>query len=72
VELLAPVRDEALRAELLDTLERCMADDSNAWTLAADGAWTRREQPPSAPRNAHQELMARHAARAVEASTSAA
>ena len=42
VELLAPVRDEALRGELLDTLERCMADDTNAWVLAADGAWARR------------------------------
>jgi polyphosphate kinase len=72
VELLAPVRDEALRAELLDTLERCMADDSNAWTLASDGDWTRREPSPDAPRNAQEELMARHAVRAVEASTSAA
>src|SRR5918995_1652083 len=53
VELLAPVRDEALRAELLDTLERCMADDTNAWTLAPDGAWTRRTAtrppPPAEP-----------------------
>ena len=35
VELLAPVRDEALRSELLDALERGMADNTNAWTLAA-------------------------------------
>ena len=42
VELLAPVRDEALRGELLDALERCMADNTNAWVLAADGAWARR------------------------------
>jgi polyphosphate kinase len=66
VELLAPVRDELLRAELLDALERCMADDTNAWTLAADGSWERRE-PSSEPRNAQRELMAHHAARAVEA-----
>src|SRR4029077_3268539 len=33
VELLAPVRDGALRAELLDTLDRCMADDTHAWEL---------------------------------------
>jgi polyphosphate kinase len=71
VELLAPVRDEALRAELLDTLERCMADDSNAWTLAADGAWGRRAPSPSDPRNAQVELMSRHAARAVEAAAGA-
>ena len=34
VELLAPVRDEALRDDLLDTLERCFADNTNAWELA--------------------------------------
>jgi polyphosphate kinase len=71
VELLAPVRDEALRAELLDTLERCMADDTNAWTLAADGAWGRRAPSPSDPRNAQVELMSRHAARAVQAAAGA-
>jgi polyphosphate kinase len=67
VELLAPVRDEGLRGELLDTLEREMADDTNAWTLAADGEWARREPSPTEPRNAQLELMARHAARAAEA-----
>ena len=30
VELLAPVNDAALREELLDTLDRCMADDTNS------------------------------------------
>jgi polyphosphate kinase len=68
VELIAPVRDESLRAELLDALERCMADDTNAWTLAEDGTWARREPSPEW-RSAQEELMARHAARAVEAST---
>jgi polyphosphate kinase len=71
VELVAPVRDEALRGELLDALERCMADDTNAWTLAEDGSWARREPSPE-PRSAQEELMARHAARAVEASTGGA
>ena len=67
VELLAPVRDESLRAELLDTLERCMADNTNSWKLDADGKWTRRTPDGGEPRNAQQELMARHAARAAEA-----
>ena len=67
VELLAPVRDESLRAELLDTLERCMADNTNSWKLDADGNWTRRTPDGGEPRNAQQELMARHAARAAEA-----
>jgi polyphosphate kinase len=62
------VRDEALRSELNDALERGMADNTNAWTLGEDGAWTRREPSSSEPRNAHRELMARHVARADEAS----
>jgi polyphosphate kinase len=67
VELLAPVRDDGLRGELLDTLERCMADNTNTWVLYADGSWTRSSPSGSEPRNAQDELMARHAARAVEA-----
>ena len=38
VELLAPVEDPELQAELDDTLERCLADDTFAWTLGPDGA----------------------------------
>jgi polyphosphate kinase len=68
VELLAPVRDAALRAELTDTLDRSMADDTNAWELGEDGTWTRRTPvDEAAPRNLHRELMERHAARALEA-----
>ncbi len=67
VELLAPVRDELLQAELLDTLERCMADNTNAWVLAEDGAWARRSPGPDEPRNAQDELLAQHAVRAAEA-----
>jgi polyphosphate kinase len=68
VELLAPVQDPTLRAELLDTLDRCMADDTNAWELGEDGGWTRRTPADEdAPRNAQRELMERHAARSAEA-----
>ena len=42
VELLVPIEKPELQAELNDTLDRCFADDTNAWTLAADGVWTRR------------------------------
>jgi polyphosphate kinase len=65
VELVAPVDDPALRDELLDTLERCLADDTNAWELGEDGAWSRRT-PGADPRNAHRELMLRHGARAAD------
>ncbi|CAA9472623.1 MAG: Polyphosphate kinase [uncultured Solirubrobacteraceae bacterium] len=70
VELLTPIRDEALRADLLDTLERCFADDANAWELAEDGSWSRREPGPE-PRSVQHELMSAHSARAVEAARSA-
>ena len=43
-------RTRALRDDLLDTLERCFADDTNAWELDADGEWTRRARRPSPSR----------------------
>jgi polyphosphate kinase len=66
VELLTPVLDEALRADLLDTLDRCFADDSNSWELGDDGRWTRRSAAGE-PRSVQDELMLGHAARAAEA-----
>jgi len=65
VELVAPVEDAAIKAELLDVLERCLADNANSWELDSEGAWSRR-RPDGEPRNAQEELMARHSARAAE------
>ncbi|WP_372788534.1 polyphosphate kinase 1 [Paraconexibacter sp.] len=65
VELVAPVDDEVLRDDLVDTLDRCFADDANSWDLAADGTWTRRE-PGAEPRSVQRELMLGHQARAAE------
>ncbi len=56
VELLAPVEDPALRSELEDTLERCLADDTFAWELETDGSWSRRR---GRTRSVHRELMER-------------
>src|ERR687898_1503440 len=42
VELLTPVEDARLRAELADVLDRAFADNTNSWTLDASGRWTRR------------------------------
>jgi polyphosphate kinase len=56
VELLVPVEDPELQLELEDTLERCFADDTNAWTLDSEGAWTRRT---GRTRSVHRELMER-------------
>jgi polyphosphate kinase len=70
VELLAPVEGQKLKAELLDVLERSLADDMFAWELRPDGTWERRAPGPE-PRSVHRELMIRHAGRAAEATTGA-
>jgi polyphosphate kinase len=65
VELVVPVDDADVRAELLDTLERCFADTENAWELTGDGSWSHRRVPPGGQaRDVHAELMAAHLARA--------
>ncbi len=56
VELLVPIDAPELQAEIEDTLERCFADDTNAWTLDAQGRWQRR---PGRHRSVHRELMQR-------------
>jgi polyphosphate kinase len=68
VELLSPVEDPRLRGELLDVLDRSLADNTNAWELGEDGRWTRRSPDGAEPRNAQSELIARHVARASESS----
>jgi polyphosphate kinase len=64
VELLAPVTKSDLRAELEDTLERCLADDTFAWTLDNEGTWTRRT---GGTRCVHRELMERAVAQSAPA-----
>ncbi len=66
VELVAPVEDEGLKAEMLDVLERCFADNTNAWELGEDGCWTREVAPEGSRRSVQGELRERHAARAAE------
>jgi polyphosphate kinase len=67
VELLAPVEDPVLKEDLLDTLERSLCDDTNAWELQSDRSWVRRTPDESEPRSVQRELMVGHAARAAEA-----
>jgi polyphosphate kinase len=66
VELVAPIEDASLRAELLDVLEHCFAENANAWELDSDGVWTRLVAPPGERRSVQEELRARHSARAAE------
>ncbi len=61
VELLVPVERPELQAELEDTLERCFADDTNAWLLDSDGVW---ERLTGGTRSVHRELMERTIAQA--------
>jgi polyphosphate kinase len=61
VELLAPVEEKPLRAELEDTIERYLADDTFGWELGPDNAWTRRN---GGTRSLHSELMERTLERA--------
>jgi len=63
VELVSPVEDPRIREQLLDILERCLADNTNAWVLNEDGTW-RRRRPAGDSRNVQRELMELHEARA--------
>ena len=65
VELVVPVEDTGLKADLLDVLERSLADNASAWDLASDGTWSRRRSDGEA-RSVQEELMTRHSARAAE------
>jgi polyphosphate kinase len=66
VELVTPVEDAALRVELLDVLERCFADNANAWELDSEGEWTRLTPANGQRRSVQEEMRERHAARAAE------
>ena len=65
VELIAPVTDDVLRAELLDTVDRSLATLQWAWDLQSDGSWLARE-PGDPLRSVQRELMLQHATRASE------
>jgi polyphosphate kinase len=51
-----PVEDPALQERLREVLEVNLADDTNAWTLGADGCWNRAEDTAavSAQRRLHE------------------
>ncbi|MFN8203584.1 MAG: polyphosphate kinase 1, partial [Solirubrobacteraceae bacterium] len=58
VELLVPIDEPALRAEVIDDIERCLADDSFGWELGSGGLWRRRD---GNTRSVHRELIERAA-----------
>jgi polyphosphate kinase len=65
VEVMTPIVDERMATEILDIVERCFADDVNAWEMDSDGTWSRRPRGPD-PVDVHADLMRMYAARASE------
>jgi polyphosphate kinase len=57
------VEDDRIRGQLLDVLDRCLADNTNAWVLGQEGSWLRR-RPNGEPRNVQRELIEIHETRA--------
>jgi polyphosphate kinase len=58
VEMAAPIESPALRAQLMDTLERAFADNQRSWELQPDGEWRRRSPAADEPaRDMQLELM---------------
>jgi polyphosphate kinase len=68
VELAVPIESEALRGELLDTLDRAFADNQSSWDLDGAGVWHRRsanaDHTHSQPRSLQLELAELYGARA--------
>jgi polyphosphate kinase len=63
VELDVPVSDEKVRAQLVDVLDRSLADNTHCWGLGSDGVW-RRRRPDGERRDVQAELIELHAERA--------
>jgi polyphosphate kinase len=66
VELVVPLDQDDVRAEVLDVVALCLADTRNAWELRSDGEWDRRIPVDGDLHDVQAELMRRHAARAAE------
>jgi polyphosphate kinase len=58
VEVLMPVENARVRQEIHAVLDSALEDDTNAWSLGADGEWTRVE-PRKSKRHAHHDTMMR-------------
>jgi polyphosphate kinase len=58
VEVLMPVENARVRQEIHAVLDSALEDDTNAWSLGADGEWTRVE-PGKSKRHAHHDKMMR-------------
>ncbi|MDR3276520.1 MAG: polyphosphate kinase 1 [Treponema sp.] len=62
IELMFPVLQEDLRAELRDVLEAYFRDNCQAWVLGSDGCWTRRTPGADAPFSVQEYFLSQAAA----------
>ena len=62
VEIAFPVREQTHRERILRDLNFYLADNTQAWTLGRDGAYTHCERGAEAVRDAQGTLLARYAA----------
>jgi polyphosphate kinase len=70
IELVIPVEDEAVKAEMIDILELSLADNAGAWVLSSDRSWKRRRPAEGEERiDVQQALIDRAATRATEPTT---
>ncbi len=68
VELIIPIEDEHVKAEMAEILDISLADNAGAWDLDAEGEWTRRVRAEGEPvRDVQGTLIERSSARAAEA-----
>ncbi len=64
IEVVAPVEERRLKDEIQSVFDVLMADNEQAWSLAADGSWERMAPDDDRPRPTHEVLMRRARVRA--------
>jgi polyphosphate kinase len=69
IEMIVPVEAPHVRAEIETIFRRLLSDNSQAWTLAADGSWSRIVPEPSERRRASQLVAMRGRVRAKRRAT---
>ncbi len=64
IEVLVPIEDLRLRADLDAIFDALLADDTHAWELRTDGTWERVPQGGKKPVSAQEQIMRRAERRA--------
>jgi polyphosphate kinase len=64
IEVLMPVENARVRQEIHAVLDSALDDDTNAWSLDSEGAWTRLEPSKSKSHSHHETMMRRSLKRA--------